>query len=438
MEDNLLKGKITKALFLFSLPITLSMAASQFYSLADSLIVGMFCGKEALAAISNASSVLFFFLFISGGLELGSNLFIASIKGKYSNNQVNQVIVNLIFFDFIIGMILLVLGQVYLNGILKLIQTPSSIFRLASQYGHIYLIGLPFLMVYDLTKQIFIGYGDSKTPLVYVVISTAVNIVLDYYFIACLNLNVVGGAIATVIAQIVGVTLSLKRLYYHVLNKQLNFKIMDKNLIKHWFGLSLPSILQQMIAPISSMIKQGILGTLGVSAIAGFSVANTLLGFMIMPIAGVCQALVVFIAQNINAKQYERTRLGMKKSRNLLFIFTTLIILITSTFSIPLLSLFTKDKQALGYGCLILRYEPLFYYFFSLRNRNEAKMRGYQKMTYYLISSMFYLVVTLAGLSILVPYVGIDGFYLSTGLGNFVGMGLSYLLQSSYFIKKDA
>lgn len=144
MEDNLLKGKITKVLFLFALPITLSMAASQFYSLADSLIVGMFCGKEALAAISNASSVLFFFLFISGGLELGSNLFIASIKGKYSNDQVNQVIVNLIFFDFIIGMVLLVLGQVCLNGLLKLIQTPSSIFRLASQYGHIYLIGLPF------------------------------------------------------------------------------------------------------------------------------------------------------------------------------------------------------------------------------------------------------------------------------------------------------
>lgn len=146
MQEKILQGKISTTLIGYAVPVILSMAATQFYSIADAMMVGTGLGSGALAAVPNGATVLQFFLFISGGMEL------------------TKTVYNMIALDLAIGVVLMVLGQVFLGNILNLINTPETIFSQAMLYTRIYLAGLPFQMGYDLMKQILMGYGDSRRP----------------------------------------------------------------------------------------------------------------------------------------------------------------------------------------------------------------------------------------------------------------------------------
>ena len=425
MQEELLNGKISTALIRYTIPIVLTMIATQLYSIVDGMMVGSALGSQALAAVSNASSILMIFLFISGGLELGANLLIASLKQKLSHKDFVTTIYTLLAVDVLISISLMLLGQCFLTFMITLLHTPESIISMVKTYARIYLCGLPFLMSYDIMKQILIGYGDSKKPLYLVLLTTGVNIVLDALLIYVIPLGIAGAGIATVCSQIIGATLCFKIVYSTLIQEKMSLHPIDLKIVKQWLHLSFLMICQQMTAPITSMVKQRLLGDIGVQAIAGFSAANSLLSFMIMPIAGCAQALTVFTAQNISAHQEKRAKKALQIARLLSCGITTILILICLIFHTSLLSLYTNDQETLFYGMILLTHEPFFYYFYSLRNMYESRLRGFTMMKEYLISTLSTTTVILLSCVFLVTTIGFSGFYLATGMGNLVGCLLS-------------
>ena len=173
------------------------MVATQFYAVADTMIIGLRLDADALAAVSNASTVLMIFLFISGGMELGGGLLVAAGKPTATKREMTELLYNLLFVDEVIALLTTAVGFVTLPALLRLINTPAEILDTAVLYGRIYLLGLPFLMPYDLSKECVMGCGDSKTPLKVIVATSAMNIVLDLVLVGPFG---VAGAAASTLA----------------------------------------------------------------------------------------------------------------------------------------------------------------------------------------------------------------------------------------------
>lgn len=295
-ENSLLTGAVRPALLRYALPIILSMVATQFYAVADTMIIGLRLDADALAAVSNASTVLMIFLFISGGMELGGGLLVAAGKPTATKHEMTELLYNLLFVDEVIALLTTAVGFVTLPALLRLINTPAEILDTAVLYGRIYLMGLPFLMPYDLSKECVMGCGDSKTPLKVIVATSAMNIVLDLVLVG--PFGVAGAAAATAAAQVAGAVYMVAFLRRTQMDAAFSPRMLKGRYARDIFRLSAPNSVQQASGTIITTVKQGLLGGLGVEAIAGFSCAGKLSSLLMMPVFGFVQSTVFFIAQH--------------------------------------------------------------------------------------------------------------------------------------------
>lgn len=425
-ENTLLHGPVRPALLRYALPIILSMVATQFYSVADTMIIGLRLDADALAAVSNASTILMLFLFISGGMELGGGLLVAAGRPTATRQEMAELLYNLLFVDLVLALGLTALGFFTLPALLRLIRTPEEILAEAVLYGRVYLVGLPFLMLYDLTKECIMGCGDSKTPLRAVVATSVMNIVLDLALVG--PFGVAGAAGATAAAQIAGAGYMLAHLRKTELSLPFRREMLKASYAKDIFRLSAPNSLQQASGTIITTVKQGLLGGLGVAAIAGFSCAGKLSSLLMMPVYGFVQSIVFFIAQNTTAQQPGRVHTGLREGRRILFFYSLLVAALCIGLNGPLLRLFTTDAAAAAYGSTMLAFEGISYVFTAQKHLCEARLRGAQKMGLYLASNLGQIGLNLAACVLLVPRIGFSGFWLSTWISAPAGLALAALL----------
>lgn len=406
-ENSLLTGAVRPALLRYALPIILSMVATQFYAVADTMIIGLRLDADALAAVSNASTVLMIFLFISGGMELGGGLLVAAGKPTATKHEMTELLYNLLFVDEVIALLTTAVGFVTLPALLRLINTPAEILDTAVLYGRIYLMGLPFLMPYDLSKECVMGCGDSKTPLKVIVATSAMNIVLDLVLVG--PFGVAGAAAATAAAQVAGAVYMVAFLRRTQMDAAFSLRMLKARYARDIFRLSAPNSIQQASGTIITTVKQGLLGGLGVEAIAGFSCAGKLSSLLMMPVFGFVQSTVFFIAQNTAALQPGRVKEGLRE---------------------PLLRLFTTDPTAASYGCTMLAFESVTYLFVAQKHLFEARLRGAQKMGLYLASNLGQIALNLLACVILVPRIGFAGFWMSSWISAPIGMLLAAVLAN--------
>lgn len=425
-NQSLLEGPVLPSLLRFSLPVILSMLTTQLYAAVDSMIVGLLLDAGALAAVSNAGSVLLVFLFVSGGMELGANLLIAANRPTAAREEMSRLAYNLLFCDLAASLVLLALGFWGMDGFLRLINTPAGILAGAAAYGRVYLLGLPFLMLYDLAKQILIGYGDSKLPMYAVLATSALNILLDVPFIRLWG--VAGAAAATALAQAAGCVYTLWVLRRRMLCTRFSLRLLSLRYFWEILRVSVPNMVQQASGTFVSLIRQGLLGTLGVAAIAGFSIAGKVSSLLLYPLYGLVQALVIFIAQNLAARQAQRIRDGMRKTYALALGYTALVVLVCTTLARPMLGLFTSDAEVVLYGAVLLTHEAPTYFFTALKHMQEARLRGRQKMGLYLVSSLAPTLLSVLCALALVPRAGYAGFYLATYIAAPFGLLLAAAL----------
>jgi putative MATE family efflux protein len=425
-HTSLTQGPIRATLIKFSLPVILSMLAAQLYTVVDTMIVGLMMDANALAAVSNSSTILMVFLFLSGGMELGGGLLTAAEKPISTPERLSHLIYNLLFLDLILGIVMLGLGIGTFSWLLRLIQTPEEILSQALRYGVIYLLGLPFQMIYDLSKQILVGVGQSKMPMYLVLLTSCVNIVLDLAMIPVFG--VAGAALASALAQVLGCGIILVYLRRHILTVRFHFSQLQIRYAKRILHLAPPNALQQMSGTVISMVKQSLLGTLGTMAIAGFSCASKLSSLLLMPVYGFVQSLVTMIAQNTALGQEKRNRQAVRETYRILLVYASIIVLVCIFLHKPLLRLFTSEEEALRYGGILLTFEPLSYYLTVCRHIEEAKLRGRQKMLRYLISNVSTIGINILCCILLVGRLGYSGFYISTYISAAIGLMLAIVM----------
>lgn len=415
-ENSLLTGAVRPALLRYALPIILSMVATQFYAVADTMIIGLRLDADALAAVSNASTVLMIFLFISGGMELGGGLLVAAGKPTATKREMTELLYNLLFVDEVIALLTTAVGFVTLPALLRLINTPAEILDTAVLYGRIYLMGLPFLMPYDLSKECVMGCGDSKTPLKVIVATSAMNIVLDLVLVGPFG---VAGAVYMVAF--------LRRTQ---MDAAFSFRMLKARYARDIFRLSAPNSIQQASGTIITTVKQGLLGGLGVEAIAGFSCAGKLSSLLMMPVFGFVQSTVFFIAQNTAALQPGRVKEGLREGRRILLVYSLGVVAVCIGLRGPLLRLFTTDPAAASYGCTMLAFESVTCLFVAQKHLFEARLRGAQKMGLYLASNLGQIALNLLACVILVPRIGFAGFWMSSWISAPIGMLLAAVLAN--------
>lgn len=408
-ENSLISGNIRSGLLRYSVPIILSMLATQLYYVADTMVIGLKLDASALAAASNASAVLMLFLFISGGIELGANLLIGSKKPVSSEKEISDLAYNVIFADFASSIVITVITFASFPALLRLINTPEEILSDAVVYGRIYSLGIPFLMYYDVSKQILISVGNPRAPLYFVLATSGLNIVLD--FVLTGPMGVAGAALASSFSQAVGAAVIMRYLRGRVLVGKFSFGLLNMSSIKNIVRLSVPNVLQQMTGPVVSNIRQGLLGTMGVAAIAGFSCANKLLSLTSMAMGGFTQGLVIFIAQNLAVGQDDRIRQGVAVSIKIQMIFVAFMASVFAVLRNQLLRLFTSDIEAIAYGSVLLLWEPAVFFIQIITRAQEAKLRGRQRMTLYTVSSLTTTGVNILSTMLLVTRIGYSGFY---------------------------
>lgn len=353
---NMLQGSLAKEIPLFTLPIVLSSILQQLFNFADIAIIGIFDNAQALAAIGTNGEIISLIISISVGLSIGTNVLIAGFIGSKSRN-ISKSVHTSVLFSILFGFVLLLIGEIFANRLLQLIQTPLPIMKLAETYFRIYLLSVPFLVVFDFGASILRARGESKYPFKVLIISGSANVVLNYVFVVLFQLSVAGVAIASVIATMLSCYLVIVRLTKEDSEFQLSFRKLsiDFKVLHGILMIGIPAALQGAVFGLANIFVQATVNTFGENAIAGSTIAMNFEYFAYYVITGFGFAATTFTSQNYAAKNYKRCTkiliLCLAYSTLFALIFTLPVAVFPDFFSL----LFTQDKTVVSFSSLRIR-----------------------------------------------------------------------------------
>ena len=314
MVTDLTKEHPNKTLWRFLLPMLFSVMFQQIYNIADSMIAGRFAGENALAAVGASYPITIIFMAFAVGMNLGASVVVSRLFGAEDRGGVKRAVTTAFLSSMVLGIILTLFGYFFNHQMMRWIRTPQNIMADGVLYLKIYIFGIIFLMLYNVSTGVFTALGDSKTPLYFLLGSSAGNIILDYIFVAKFHWGVSGVAWATFIAQGVSAVLALVTLLGRLQKfagkeKQPWF---DKKLFAQIMAIAIPSILQQSVLSVGNLFVQGIVNQFGSAVVAGYSGAIKLNTFAINIFMTLGSCLSSYTAQNIGAGKKERIPLGFR------------------------------------------------------------------------------------------------------------------------------
>lgn len=365
MNQDLTTGNITKTMLRFALPMILGNLLQQLYNIADTLIVGQFLGRDALAAVGSAYTLMTFLTSIFLGLCMGSGAVFSIRFGERATERLRSSV----FVSFIlIAAITLVLNAavfIWLDPILVLLQVPKEVYGLMRDYLRIIFIGITATFLFNFFASLLRSVGNSLTPLIFLGISALLNIVLDLAFILLLKLGVEGAASATVIAQFVsGIGLLLYTVFrFPEFLPARRHRRMDSAILKEISQFSVLTCVQQSVMNLGILMIQGLVNSFGPVIMAAFAAAVKIDSFAYMPVQDFGNAFSTFIAQNYGARKTDRIRKGIKSAVCTSLIFCVIVSLLVCLFARPLMLIFVRPEETeiLAAGVHYLRIEGSFY-----------------------------------------------------------------------------
>lgn len=310
MITDLTEGSPSKKLFWFSMPLLLSVAFQQLYQMADSMIVGRFAetaqaGELALAAVGASYPITQLFVAVATGINIGTSVLVSQLFGAKRYLRMKTAISTALVTTTVVALLLTLFGAIFTNGLMSALNTSADIFSDASLYLRVYVFGLLFLFIYNVCTGIFNAMGDSRTPLILLVISSVGNVILDIVFVAMLHWGVAGVAWATFIAQgasgVLAFFLLMRRV--HSFDTGRHFILFAPEMLRRLTNYAIPSIAQQSFVSVGNLIIQYYVNLCGPTVIAGFSVANRINMFALTCCMSFASGLSSFVAQNIGARQ---------------------------------------------------------------------------------------------------------------------------------------
>ncbi len=371
-------GPIWKKITMFAMPIFLGNLFQQLYNIVDSLVVGNFVGRDALAAVSSSGSLIFLLVGLFGGIFVGAGVVISRYYGARDLEKVEVAIHTTIAFGIVAGVILTILGVGLSPIILRLMGTPESVLPNSILYLRIYFSGILSVVMYNTASGIFQAVGDSRHPLYYLIVSSITNVILDLLFVAVFHWGVAGAGIATVISQTVSAILAFYRLShseaeYNVRLKKIRFNL---PMLKQVLKIGIPSGLQNSIIAFANIVVQSNINTFGAMAVAGCGAYSKIEGFGFLPITSFALALTTFIGQNLGAKEYERAKRGARFGVLTCILLAELVGLLIYLFAPIFISAFNSDPDVIGFGSLQAHTVTLFYFLLAFSHCIAGILRG--------------------------------------------------------------
>lgn len=430
MIKDLTVGKESKLILLFALPMLLGNVFQQLYNIIDSIIVGQYIGKEALAAVGASFPVFFVLISLIIGVSSGSTIIISQYFGAKQFDKVKRAIDTMFIIIFVSSLGVTIIGISFSHFIFDLMKLPEEVMADAIIYFNILMGGVIMLFGYNGTSAILRGLGDSKTPLYFLIISTILNIILVILFVVVFKWGIAGAAIATVISQGVSFLLAIIYLnrYHTIINFSFKNMIFDKEIFSKSLKIGIPSGMQQTFVAIGMMALLRVVSEFGTNTIAAYTVAGRIDSFAAMPAMNFSMALSTFVGQNIGAKKIERVRKGYIATLWMTSIISVFVTMMVYFFGGFLMSLFTNDPDVISIGKSYLIIVSSFYILFSFMFVNNGVMRGAGDT----LIPMFITLISLWLLRIPFSYIlsakiGSDGIWWSIPLAWLVGCALSYI-----------
>ena len=372
------EGNIWKQLLFFSIPLVLGNIFQQLYNAVDSIIVGNFVGSQALAAVTSSSPVINMLISFFMGLSIGAGVVISRYFGANDRQGVSDSIHTSMTIIILAGIAMTFIGVLLTPYILQWVGVPQDVMSDSIVYLKIYFYGIVGVMIYNMGSGVLRALGDSKTPLYFLIFSSAVNIVLDYAFVVYLHMGVSGVAWATLISQCLSALLVCLLMMKGNASYQLRLRQLKihPSTLSEVIRVGLPSGVQNAIVSFSNVIVQSNINAFGSTAMAGCGAYTKIDGFAILPVTSYSMAITTFTGQNIGAGRFDRVRQGTKVCLTLSLITTLLISLLLFLFGDTALSIFTSDPAVINYGHIMLTLLVPGYFLLAISHAISGVLRG--------------------------------------------------------------
>ncbi|MCQ2538878.1 MAG: MATE family efflux transporter [Acetatifactor sp.] len=429
MNKDLTVGEPKKVLWLFCLPLFGSVIFQQLYNIADSFVVGKFVGENALAAVGNSYEITLIFIAFGFGCNIGCSVIVSRLFGTKEYGLMKTAVYTSLIATGVVCALLMLFGILGCGTMLSLIDTPAVVFADSKLYLDIYVWGLPFLFFYNVSTGIFSALGDSKTPFLFLAVSSLSNIAMDVFFVRSLHMGVAGVAWATFICQgiscVLAVFFVLKRLRGIQTAERpalFSFPLLGKIAV-----IAVPSIFQQSFISIGNIVLQRNINGFGPSVMAGYSAAIKLNNLVITSLTTLGNGISNYTSQNLGANKQERIREGFKAGVKIVWIICIPFVLLYLGVGRYLVYLFMKDitGEAIDTGVIFLRIVSPFYFIISIKLVADGILRGSGMMGKFMISTFTDLILRVSlAFAFSVPF-GSTGIWCAWPIGWFIGMVLS-------------
>ena len=371
-------GTIMDKLISFALPLMVSGILQLMFNAVDIIVVGRFSGSQALAAVGSTTALINVFTNLFIGVSLGANVLAARFYAAGKDREMSETVHTAITLALVSGVVMAVVGLVFSRWALEIMGTPADVIDQSSLYMRIYFLGMPFFMVYNYGAAILRAVGDTKRPLMFLIVAGVINAVLNMLLVIAFHMGVAGVAIATVISQMISCLLVLRCLYKTDSSYQLRFSrlCMKKFYLVQIFQVGIPAGIQSTVINFSNALLQSSVNSFGSTAMAGYTAANNVLGFLYASVNAVTQACMSFTSQNYGVGKYKRMDRVLLNCGILSFIIAFVLGCGSYIFGGEILKIYTEDPEVIRCGVEILSITTVPYFLCGIMDLFPGALRG--------------------------------------------------------------
>lgn len=378
---DMCSGPILRKMIIFTLPIMLSGLFQLLFNATDIIVVGKFAGDNALAAVGSNTALINLMTYIFIGLSIGVNVIAARYCGAHSISELKKTVHTAMLLSVISGIILMVVGLCFAEQVLGLMKTPESIIGMASDYLRIYFCGMPFMMIYNFGNAILRAVGDTRRPMIYLIIAGVINVILDLIFVILLNMSAAGVGLATALSQCVSAVLIVRCLMKEREETGLKLNLRElkihKDKMLQILKIGLPAGFQGLVFSLSNVVIQSSINLFGEAVIAGNSAAASIEGFVYMAMNSCYQSTLSFTSQNLGAGKYERiNKILLSGLLCVVVVWAILGLGVCMTLSRQLLSIYTSGNASIEAGAQRMLYVCGTYFLCGIMEVLVGSLRG--------------------------------------------------------------
>lgn len=431
MNKDLTVGKPESVLWKFCLPLFASIIFQQLYNIADSLVAGKFIGENALTAVGNSYEITLIFIAFAFGCNIGCSVIVSQFFGAKDYKNMKTSVYTAMISTAVLCAVLMLFGVLFCGNLLKLIKTPSAILNDSKLYLDIYIYGLPFMFFYNMATGIFSALGDSKTPFIFLAVSSVTNIFVDIIFVKAFNMGIAGVAWATFICQGISAVLAVIVVFLRLSKIKVlqRCPVFSFIILVKLLKIAIPSILQQSFISIGNIIIQSVINEFGAGTIAGYSAAVKLNNLVITSFTTLANGISNFTAQNLGAGKSERIRDGFKAGLKMVWIISIPLVLLYFFAGKQLLYLFLDNptNTAIHTGIMFLCILSPFYFVVSAKLVADGILRGAGLMSRFMITTFTDLILRVVLAIILSKQFGSTGIWCAWPIGWSISTTLSVI-----------